>query len=196
MTELNGQDASLDLMRFLDASPTPYHAVAEVVRRLSGAGFSELFEGDEWMLAPGDLRYVVRGGGTIVALALGEAPPSRAGFRLAAAHTDSPNLRLKPRSEARSHGHRQLAIEIYGSPLLHTWLDRDLSLAGRVSLIDGSTHLVRFDRPICRISNLAIHLSPTLATDGLRLNPQQHLFPPCPSARPKAEGSKRCSPTS
>jgi aspartyl aminopeptidase len=177
MTELNAQDAGLDLMRFLDASPTPYHAVAEVVRRLKGAGFSELVEGDEWKLAPGDLRYVVRAGGTLVALALGDAPPSRAGFRLAAAHTDSPNLRLKPRSESRSHGHRQLAIEIYGSPLLHTWLDRDLSLAGRVSLIDGSTHLVRFDHPICRISSLAIHLSPTLATDGLRLNPQQHMFP-------------------
>jgi len=169
-------DRSQDLMRFLDASPTPYHAVQEVVRRLRNAGFSELDEREEWKLSPGDLRYVVRGGATIVALSLGEAPPSRTGFRLAAAHTDSPNLRVKPRSDARASGHRQMAVEIYGSPLLHTWLDRDLSLAGRVSLIDGSTHLVRFDRPICRISSLAIHLSPTLATDGLRLNPQQHML--------------------
>ncbi|HVW29896.1 MAG TPA: M18 family aminopeptidase [Polyangiaceae bacterium] len=176
MIDPSGRDASLDLMRFLDASPTPYHAVSEVVRRLRNAGFSELDERDEWKLSPGDLRYVVRGGATIVALALGEAPPSRTGFRLAAAHTDSPNLRAKPRSEVRAYGQRQMAVEIYGSPLLHTWLDRDLSLAGRVSLVDGSTHLVRFDRPICRISSLAIHLSPTLATDGLRLNPQQHML--------------------
>ncbi|HEX3598229.1 MAG TPA: M18 family aminopeptidase [Polyangiaceae bacterium] len=177
MIEQSGREASLDLMRFLDASPTPYHAVEETVRRLRENGFSELDEGDEWTLSPGDLRYVVRGGATIVALAIGDGPPSRAGFRLAAAHTDSPNFRAKPRSEVRAHGHRQLAVEVYGSPLLHTWLDRDLSLAGRVSLVDGSTHLVRFDRPICRISSLAIHLSPALSTDGLRLNPQQHLLP-------------------
>ena len=164
-------------MRFLDASPTPYHAVQEVVLRLREAGYSELDEREEWQLAAGDRRYVIRGGATIVAFELGQAPPSRAGFRLAAAHTDSPNLRAKPRSDSRAQGHRQIAVEIYGSPLLHTWLDRDLSLAGRVSLIDGSTHLVRFDRPVCRISSLAIHLSPTLATDGLRLNPQQHMLP-------------------
>src|SRR5260221_5848645 len=119
----------------------------------------------------------MRGGGTIVAFVLGMAPPSRAGYRLIGAHTDSPNLRVKPRSDVRGQGHLQIGVEVYGSPLLYTWLDRDLSLAGRVSLLDGATHLVRFDRSICRISSLAIHLSPTLATDGLRLNPQQHLLP-------------------
>jgi aspartyl aminopeptidase len=148
-----------------DASLTPYHAVAEVAKAHE-CRLLELFEWDECSCAR-RCRYVVRCGGTVlVALALGEAPPSRAGFRLAAAHTDSPNLRLKPRSESRAYGHRQLAIEIYGSPLLHTWLDRDLSLAGRVSLIDGTTHLVRFDRPICRISSLAIHLSPPSPPTG------------------------------
>ncbi|HEX4340283.1 MAG TPA: M18 family aminopeptidase [Polyangiaceae bacterium] len=177
MIEQSGREASLDLMRFLDASPTPYHAVQEAVRRLESAGFSALDEREEWRLSPDDLRYLIRAGGTLVAFAVGAAPPSRAGFRLAAAHTDSPNFRVKPRSDSRAQGHRQLVVEVYGSPLLHTWLDRDLSLAGRVSLIDGSTHLVRFDRPICRISSLAIHLSPTLATDGLRLNPQQHMLP-------------------
>jgi aspartyl aminopeptidase len=177
MSEPSGSDQSLDLMRFLDASPTPYHAVAEVVRRLRAAGYTELDERDEWRFSPGERRYVVRGGGTVAAFQLGAAPPAQGGFRILGAHTDSPNFHVKPRSDARGYGHRQLAVEVYGSPLLHTWLDRDLSLAGRVSLIDGSTHLIRFDRPICRISSLAIHLSPTLATDGLRLNPQQHLFP-------------------
>src|SRR5262249_57437002 len=85
-------------------------------------------------------------------------------------------FQVRPRSDVGAYGHGQLAGEVYGSPLLHTWLDRDLALAGRVSLVDGTTELVRFDRPICRISSLAIHLSPTLATDGLRLNPQQHML--------------------
>src|ERR1043165_2414658 len=143
MTEQSASDPVLDLMRFLDASPPPYHAVAEVVRRLGEAGYSELDERDEWRLAPGDRRYVVRGGGTVVAFRMGAAPPSRGGFRIVGAHTDSPNFHVKPRSDVRTHGHRQLAVEVYGSPLLHTWLDRDLSLAGRVSLVDGTTELVR-----------------------------------------------------
>src|SRR5262249_35442140 len=118
-----------------------------------------------------------RGSATIAAFVLGAAPPSRAGFRLVGAHTDSPNLRIKPKGDIRSHGQHQLAVEVYGSPLLYTWLDRELSIAGRVSLLDGTTHVVPFDRPICRISSLAIHLNPTLATDGLRLNPQLHMTP-------------------
>jgi aspartyl aminopeptidase len=177
MTLPSGPDAVRDLVQFLDLSPTPYHAVQEVSRRLGRAGFRELSEREEWRLAPGDRVYVVRGGGTIVALTLGAAPPSRSGFRLVGAHTDSPNLRVKPHGDIRASGHHQLSVEVYGSPLLHTWLDRDLSLGGRVSLLDGTTHLVRIDPPICRISSLAIHLSPTLATDGLRLNAQQHLSP-------------------
>jgi aspartyl aminopeptidase len=177
MTLPSAADASQDLIRFLDACPTPYHAVAEAARRLRDAGYRELDEREEWRVAAGDKVFIVKGGGTIAAFALGDAPPSRSGFRLVGAHTDSPNLRVKPRSELRTQGHRQLGVEVYGSPLLHTWLDRDLSLAGRVSLIDGSTHVVRFDRPICRISNLAIHLSPALATDGLRLNPQTQVIP-------------------
>jgi aspartyl aminopeptidase len=177
MTLPSGPDAVRDLVQFLDSSPTPYHAVQEVSRRLGRAGFRELIERDEWHLVPGDRVYVVRGGGTIVALALGGAPPSRSGFRLIGAHTDSPNLRVKPHADFHANGHHQLSVEVYGSPLLHTWLDRDLSLGGRVSLLDGTTHLVRIDQPICRISSLAIHLSPTLATDGLRLNAQQHLAP-------------------
>ena len=173
----SGPEATHDLIAFLDASPTPYHAVTEVSRRLAAAGFRALDERDEWRLSAGDRAYVVRGGGTLVAFVAGTAPPALQGFRLVGAHTDSPNLRIKPRSELRVSGQRQLGVEVYGSPLLHTWLDRDLSVAGRVSLLDGSTHVIRFDRPICRISSLAIHLSPTLATEGLRLNPQQHVVP-------------------
>ena len=177
MTLPSGAAAATDLARFIDASPTPYHAVAEVARRLEAAGFSAIDERIAFRISPGQRFYAVRGGGSIVAFVAGEHSPSEAGFRLVGAHTDSPNLRLKPRPDLRAHGHRQLGVEVYGSPLLHTWLDRDLGIAGRVSLLDGSTHLVRLDDPLCRVSSLAIHLSPTLATDGLRLNPQQHIVP-------------------
>jgi aspartyl aminopeptidase len=173
----SGPDATVDLIAFLNESPSPYHAVKVVTGRLARAGFRELAEGDEWRIQPGDRAYVVRGGGTVVAFIAGTAPPSLAGFRLVGAHTDSPNLRVKPRSEIRAQGQRQLGVEVYGSPLLYTWLDRDLSLAGRVSLLDGTTHVVKLDRPLCRIPSLAIHLNPTLATEGLRLNPQQHVLP-------------------
>ena len=166
-----------DLLQFLDRSPTPYHAVETATTRLRAGGFRELDERSEWKLAPGDRVFLVRGGGTVVALALGTAPPSRGGFLLVAAHTDSPNFRIKPKAEYAAHGMRLLGVEVYGSPLLHTWLDRDLAVAGRVSLLDGTTRLLRIDKPICRISNLAIHLNPTLATDGLRLNPQTQVVP-------------------
>ena len=75
------------------------------------------------------------------------------------AHTDSPNLRVKPAPDMRSVGYRQVGVEVYGGVLLSTWLDRDLSLAGRVSVRGGATHLVRFEDPLCRIPNLAIHLN-------------------------------------
>lgn len=166
-----------DLLRFIERSPTPYHAVGEAKERLLEAGFRELDERDEWSVDPGDRVFVVRGGGTLAAFRVGTRPPSKSGFLLVGAHTDSPNFRLKPNGESVASGQRLLSVEVYGSPLLHTWLDRDLSIAGRVSLLDGTTRRIKIDHPICRISSLAIHLSPTLATDGLRLNPQLHLAP-------------------
>jgi aspartyl aminopeptidase len=177
-----------DLVAFLDACPTPYHVVAEAKRRLSSRGYQEIDERDEWTLAPGDRRFVIRSGGTIVAFRLGAAPPSRAGFRILGAHTDSPNLRIKPIGDRTSKGHRQISIEPYGGVLLHTWMDRDLSVAGRVSLLDGSSHLVDLRDPICRIPNLAIHLYPTLATEGLQLNAQTHLAPTLGLAADEASG--------
>jgi aspartyl aminopeptidase len=174
------EEVARDLLAFIDASPTPYHAAAEGARRLEAQGFSALQEGDAWALAPGDARYLVRGDGSLVAFEVGELPPADAGFHVVAAHTDSPNLRLKPLPDVEGPGCRQLAVEPYGGVLLHTWLDRDLSLAGRVSWAgdDGlETALVDFGRPLLRVPNLAIHLQRELATEGLKLNAQQHLVP-------------------
>ncbi|MCC6901189.1 MAG: M18 family aminopeptidase [Polyangiaceae bacterium] len=166
-----------DLMAFIDAGPTPYHAVAEVTRRLLASGFSELDEREAWEISPGGRHFVVRGGGTVVAFVAGSDAPSHAGFVLIGAHTDSPNLRVKPLPEVSSNGYRQLAVEVYGGVIWHTWLDRDLSLAGRVTLTGGETRLVRFDRPLCRIPNVAIHLSREVNSAGPQLNAQNHLVP-------------------
>lgn len=173
-------DAVADLLAFIDRSPTPYHAVAESVARLSAAGFREASESEPWDLAPGDRRTVVRGEGSLFAFQVGSVSPAEGGFRIVGAHTDSPNLRLKPRADLTAHGYRQFAVEPYGAALLHTWMDRDLSLAGRVTLREAGalrTLLVDFARPLLRIPNLAIHLQRELRTEGLKLNAQTHLAP-------------------
>ncbi len=169
-----------DLLGFIDRSPTPYHAVAQVRARLEAAGFSRLEESESWSLSAGDRRYVVRAGGSLAAFEVGSAAPSAGGFRIVGAHTDSPNLRIKPAADIHSHDYHQLAVEPYGGVLLHTWLDRDLSLAGRVSVRVGSeteTRLVDFARPLLRVPSLAIHLYRELNQEGLKLNAQRHLAP-------------------
>ncbi len=173
-------DAVADLLSFIDRSPTPYHAVAEAVRRLEAAGWSVVSEAEVWELSPGDRRYLVRGEGSLVAFEVGSVAPAEAGFRIVGAHTDSPNLRLKPRPDLAPHGYRQLGVEPYGGVLLHTWLDRDLSVAGRVTYREGDaarTVLLDFGRPLLRVPSLAIHLNRSIRQDGLKLNPQQHLVP-------------------
>ncbi len=169
-----------DLLTYIDQSPTPYHAVIETAGRLEAVGYSLIEEGDAWTLSPGDRRYVIRAGGSIAAFEVGSAAPAEAGFRVIGAHTDSPNLRIKPSPDVREHGYHQLAVEPYGGVLLHTWLDRDLTIAGRVTLAsDGGTEtrLVDFERPLLRVPNLAIHLYRELNQEGLKLNAQRHLSP-------------------
>jgi aspartyl aminopeptidase len=179
MTENEGS-AAADLLTYIDCSPTPYHAVAESLRRLALAGFTPIHESEQWEFAPGDRRCVVRNDGSLVAFQVGSRSPAEAGFRIIVAHTDSPNLRLKPLADVDRHGYRQLAVEPYGGVLLHTWLDRDLSLAGRVAIRESDCTrnlLLDFKRPLLRVPNLAIHLQRELARDGLKLNAQKHLVP-------------------
>jgi len=170
-----------DLLGFIDRSPTPYHAVAECERRLQAVQFVKIGEEQIWDLSPGSRCYLVRNDGSLVAFEVGARSPAEGGFRILGAHTDSPNLRLKPRADQTRHGYRQLAVEIYGGVLLHTWLDRDLSLAGRVTLQteEGGveTVLLDFARPLLRVPSLAIHLNREISQEGLKLNPQQHLAP-------------------
>lgn len=166
-----------DLLDYINVSPTPFHAVRETVRRLEARGYVALQEANPWNVEAGDKVYVVRGGGSLAAFHLGSLPPREAGFHIIGAHTDSPNLRIKPNPELKQAGTTQLGVEPYGGVLLHTWLDRDLSLAGRVWLDDGSARLIDFGRALMRIPSLAIHLNRKVNTDGLQLNAQKHMAP-------------------
>ena len=166
------------LIDFIDLAPSPYHAVAEVSSRLQTQGFMLLDESEEWPAESG--RYLVIRGASLIAW--DNKPDSHpfSGFRIVGAHTDSPNLRIKPQPDAGSSGFRQLGVEVYGSALLNSWLDRDLGVSGRVSLRDGdrpTTQLLRVDRPLLRIPQLAIHLDRGVNEQGVKLNPQQHLTP-------------------
>ncbi|MFC9926852.1 M18 family aminopeptidase [Streptomyces sp. NPDC127190] len=164
-----------DLMSFLAASPTPYHAVANTAARLEKAGFRQVAETEAWDGSVGG-TYLLRGG-TIVAWYVPEGAEPHTPFHIAGAHTDSPSLRVKPRPDSGAHGWRQLAVELYGGPLMNSWLDRDLGLAGRLTLRDGSTALVNVDRPLLRVPQLAIHLDRNVSNDGLKLDKQRHMQP-------------------
>ena len=175
-----GVAAAKRMLAFIDASPTPYHAVENIAQQLREDGFSQLTEAEPWTLAPGDRRYVIREAGTIIAFVVGSKSPAEAGFRIIGAHTDSPNLRVKPQASIRKKGYLQLGVEIYGGVLLSTWLDRDLSLAGRVVCRKGgelTSHLIDMRRPMARVANVAIHLNRKVNSDGLVLNKQKHMVP-------------------
>lgn len=178
MTE--GADGD-DLLRFVEGSPSPFHTVATIAARLERAGFRPLDERDHWALGPGDRRYVVRDGGSVAALVMGTAPPPSAGAVLVGAHTDSPTLKVRPRPDVRRAGYRLVGVEPYGGLLLHTWLDRELTLAGRVAVraADGGveTRLVVLPGAPLRIPSLAIHLDRSVREQGLRLDPQRHAVP-------------------
>jgi len=181
------RSAALDLIEFVDASPSPYHAAAEALRRLAAAGFTELPLAGEWPSGPGG--YAVVDGGSLFAWVV---PPGCAGqtpFRLLGAHTDSPALRVKPRPDTGRAGLRQLGVDVYGGPLLNSWLDRDLGLAGRVVVrapAGPQVRLIRVHRPVLRVPQLAVHLDPGLRADGLKLDPQQHLVPIWSLGAPRA----------
>ncbi|MCZ2821590.1 M18 family aminopeptidase [Modestobacter sp. VKM Ac-2977] len=164
-----------DLRAFVDTSPSPSHAVAELARRLRAAGFTELAEADRWQLAPGGQHFVVRHG-SLIAFRVGSASPAEAGLRLVGAHTDSPTFKVRPRNDVRQAGYRLVGVEPYGGGLWHTWLDRELTVAGRVALRGGGTALVRLPGAPLRLPSLAIHLDRSVR-DGLKLDPQRELVP-------------------
>jgi aspartyl aminopeptidase len=165
-----------DLRAFIDASPTPFHAVAEMVNRLSAGGFSELSEQTRWSLAPGSQRYVIRDGGSLIAFRVGQQPLADTGLIGLGSHTDSPTFKVRPHHDLSRFGYRLVGVEPYGGMLAHTWMDRELMIAGRVTMLDGSTRLVKLDETTLRLPSLAIHLDGSVR-EGLTLDPQRHLVP-------------------
>lgn len=160
------------ILEFLNSSPTVYHAAKEISSALTKAGFIALSEGDKWKLEEGKEYFVAREDTLIAAFRL---PKKKAHSAvILASHIDSPGLKIKPRPEIFNHGIGQLATEIYGAPLLHTWLDRDLVLAGRL-IAQGKSKLVLFeDRPLT-IPSLALHLNREVNEKGLIVHKQDHL---------------------
>lgn len=168
-------DPALDLAGFIDASPSPFHAAHNAAARLLDAGF-EVFDPHQ-ADQPG-ARFVVRDG-AVIAWMDGDQP--LAPMRVIGAHTDSPNLRIRPRPDSGAAGFRQLGVEVYGGALVNSWLDRDLGLAGRVALRGPDSEVVsrlfRTTEPLLRVPQLAIHLDREIGERGLLLDRQQHLRP-------------------
>lgn len=169
---------ALDLLQFIDASPSPWHAVDSAKQQLERHGFIELKETSVWQLKTGGAYFVIRGGASIIAFIVGSTPLAESGFRMVGAHTDSPGLRLKPNAAYGSDGLVRIGVEVYGGPILATFTDRDLSIAGRVvtkTKHGTETHLVKFDQPVMRLPNLAIHMNREVNEKGLKLNKQTEL---------------------
>ncbi len=180
MTNISVQarETALDLLNFIDASPSPWHAVNSTEQRLLKQGFSMLNEADAWQLKAGGSYYVIRGGASIIAFTLGQSPLTETGFRMVGAHTDSPGFRLKPHAAYSSDGLIRIGVEVYGGPILATFTDRDLSIAGRIMVRTNNgieARLVKFDDALLRLPNLAIHMNREVNDKGLKLNKQTEL---------------------
>lgn len=172
-----------DFLRFVNNCASHFHAVEESKARLVCAGYTEISEKNDTdfkNLKPGGKYFFTRNQSTIFAFAIGEKWAPGNGFVIQAAHTDSPVLKVKPVSKKTAHGFLQIGVECYGGGLWNTWFDRDLSLAGRVIVDKGTSFestLVRINRPILRIPNLAIHLNREIYSEGFKPNKETHTVP-------------------
>lgn len=174
------QDLNAGLIEFIQASPTPYHAVANLASALEAAGFVHLEESGTWKLEKNRSYFVTRGGSSLVAFRTGQGDLVANGFHMVGAHTDSPCLKVKPQPEINRHKFAQLGVEVYGGVLLNPWYDRDLSIAGRVDYRDKSGKLayalINFEKAVAVIPSLAIHLDRE-ANEKRSINAQTQLSP-------------------
>ncbi|MCK5525488.1 MAG: M18 family aminopeptidase [Thiomargarita sp.] len=169
------------LLNFIDSSPSPWHVTTSIITELEEKKFQCLDEREAWHLAPGGRYYVVRDGSSIIGFIVGSGDLTQHGFRIIAAHTDSPGLRVKPHAAHTCGPMIRLGVEVYGGPILATFTDRDLGLAGRVVIKTGSavtdidTPLIHFKKPLVRIPNMAIHMNKEVNEAGLKLDRQNEL---------------------
>ncbi|HEY9069844.1 MAG TPA: M18 family aminopeptidase [Candidatus Ozemobacteraceae bacterium] len=171
-----------DLIEFIGAGTTAFHAVEAAAKRLKKAGFEEIQEGDPWRLKKGGKYYMKKNNTALLAFVVGKGDPAETGFRLVGTHTDTPCFRVKPAPElVAEDAYIKLNTEVYGGPILSTWMDRPLSMAGRVALagrdpLEPKTILVDFKRPVAIIPSLAIHMNREV-NDGYKWNRQVDLLP-------------------
>ena len=166
------------LCSFINNSPTPFHATAELAQHLEAANFIALDESEAWLLEAGKNYYVTRNQSSLIAWTQGAAPLAEQGMHMLGAHTDSPCLKVKPQADIYDHNSWRLGVEVYGGALLNPWFDRDLSLAGRVHYKNSAGQvafaMVDFKCPIATIPSLAIHLDRE-ANKNRSINPQTDL---------------------
>lgn len=179
-------DTVQKLFTFIEKSPSPFHAIENMKQELEGQGYIQLLEGSAWKLEEGGNYYVIRNSSAIIAFRI----PKRdfLGFQIMASHSDSPSFRIKeyPEMEVENH-YVKLNVEKYGGMLCAPWLDRPLSVAGRLVIREGNrlvTKLVNVDRDLCMIPNLAIHMNRE-ANEGYKYNAQKDMLPlyGCESAK-------------
>ncbi len=167
------------LLGFIDASPSPWHAVTTMEQALIEASFQRLSETAAWAIDAGGRYYVIRDDSSIIAFVAGHKSLAENGYKIIGAHTDSPGLRIKPQALFKADDLFCMGVEVYGAPILATFTDRDLSFAGRISYRTAAgkiaTQLVCFKKSLLRLPNLAIHMNRTVNEDGLKLDKQNEL---------------------
>ncbi|MEQ1637782.1 MAG: M18 family aminopeptidase [Methylococcales bacterium] len=176
---MNAQQQVENLLDFIDASPSPWHAVESIRQWLLRFQFQALSETDKWSLKAGGRYFVIRDDSSIIAFVAGKKSVAEGAYKIVGAHSDSPGLRIKPNAAHAMEGWLRLGVEVYGGPILATFSDRDLSLAGRIGYKqnDGTigTRLLRFDEPLLRLPNLAIHMNRNVNEEGLKFQKQIEL---------------------
>ncbi len=170
-----------DLIDFIYQSPSPFHVVQNLRKTLVSQGFDELDLREGWQIKKDGRYFVTRNGTALIAFVVGQGQVEKDGFRLVGGHTDAPTFRIKPAPEMVENGYLKLNTEVYGGPILNTWLDRPLGLAGRVTLKSDDifypeSRLVNINRPIMIIPNLAIHMNRKV-NEGIELNKQKDMLP-------------------
>ncbi|MGN0504967.1 MAG: M18 family aminopeptidase [Lachnospiraceae bacterium] len=171
----------MTLLNYIKTATTPHQAVAAGAEFLKDKGFEELTLGQSFDIRKGGRYYLTAYGTSLLAFTIGEKTEATQEFHVAAAHTDHPCLHLKPKSEMTAGKYLKLNVEVYGGPILNTWLDRPLSIAGRVALKGEDAYhpqlrLVDFKRPVATIPNLAIHMNRKV-NEGVELNKQSDMLP-------------------
>ncbi|SHH29431.1 M18 family aminopeptidase [Clostridium grantii] len=171
-----------DLINFIEESPTAFHAVSEAKKLLEANGFKELKEEEQWVIKENSKYFTIKNNSAMIAFEIGNGKIRKKGFKIVGAHTDTPCFRIKPNAEIiKENSYLKLNTEVYGGPILNTWFDRTLSLAGRVilkgeNIMEPKISFINIKRPLMVIPNLAIHMNREV-NKGIEINPQNDTLP-------------------